>query len=148
MPVFVDMNVLVHARDASAGDRHDRSRAWLAHLWRSRTGRLSQQVLHEYYAVVTRKLDPGLPRDETRADVRDLLAWRPAALDIGVLEGAWRIEDRFGLSFWDALIVSAARATGCERLLTEDLLDGREIEGVVIMDPFAHDPPGRADSDR
>jgi predicted nucleic acid-binding protein len=139
--VFVDTNVLVYARDATAGDRQERARRWLEHLWRTRTGRLSNQVLHEYYAVVTRKLRPGLAPPEARSDVRTLHAWRPLAIDAPVLEGAWQIEDRFGLSFWDALIVSAARVSGCDRLLTEDLQDGQEFGELVVWDPFAHEPP-------
>ncbi len=140
MAVFVDTNVLVYARDAAAGDRQHRALDWLDHLWRTRTGRLSHQVLHEYYTIVTRKLRPGLPVDVARADVRALLAWRPLALDERTLETAWQVEDRFGLSFWDALIVAAARTSGCDHLLTEDLQDGQELDGVVVVDPFANDP--------
>ena len=52
-----------------------------------------------------------------------------------VLEAAWRLEDRLGLSFWDSLIVAAALATRCSTLLTEDLHD-LEIDGLRIADPF------------
>jgi predicted nucleic acid-binding protein len=41
------------------------------------------------------------------------------------------------LSFWNALIVHAARRAGCDRLMTEDLRAGQRIEGVEIVDPFA-----------
>lgn len=140
MPVFVDSNVLVYARDASEGAKHERAIEWLTHLWTTRSGRLSFQVLHEFYVTVTRKLDPGLTPDEARADVRSFLAWRPIGADAHVLDGAWDVEDRFGLSFWNALIVSAARAAGCQRLLTEDLRDGQEIDGLQVASPFAHAP--------
>src|SRR5712692_5673330 len=69
--VFVDTNVLVYARDSSERTKHPRARAWLEMLWRERTGRLSTQVLHEYYVTVTRNLKPGLRADEAREDVRD-----------------------------------------------------------------------------
>lgn len=140
MPVFVDSNVLVYARDASEGTKHERAIEWLTHLWTTHSGRLSFQVLHEFYVTVTRKLDPGLTSDEARADVRSLLAWRPIGAEAHVLEGAWDVEDRFGLSFWDAMIVSAAKAAGCQRLLTEDLRDGQEIDGLQVASPFAHAP--------
>ncbi len=146
MPVFVDTNVLVYARDAAAGGRQQQALGWLSHLWHTRMGRVSTQVLHEYYAVVTRKLVPGLPSDEARADVRALLAWRPLGIDATVLEGAWGIEDRFRLSFWDALIVSAARTSGCELLLTEDMQDGQEFNGTMVANPFVNDPPVRGAS--
>ena len=77
MPVFVDTNVLVYARDASERDKQRRASAWMAHLWRTGSGRLSVQVLQEYYVTVTRKLQPGLPKKDARADVQDLLAWKP-----------------------------------------------------------------------
>jgi len=139
-PVFVDTNVLIYARDAAAGEKQSRAVRWMGHLWRAETGRVSVQVLQEYYVTVTRKLNPGLPEEEARKDVRDLMTWRPQAVGDAVLEGAWMIEDRFGLSFWDALIVAAAQVAGCRYLLTEDLQHGQELDGVVVQSPFLVDP--------
>lgn len=140
MPIFVDTNLLVYSRDAGEKGKQRRAHDWLDHLWTTREGRLSFQVLEEYYAVVTRKLKPGMPVDAARADVAALLAWRPAVIDDALLLGAWEIEEQASLSFWDALIVSAARAQGCEVLLTEDLQDGREILGVTVANPFSNEP--------
>jgi predicted nucleic acid-binding protein len=136
VPVFVDTNVLVYARDASEPEKQPQAAAWIEHLWRTRTARLSFQVLHEYYAATTRKLKPGLTPDQARADVRDLLAWRPVPAGAELLEAGWSVEDRFGLSCWDALIVAAARVAGCEYLLTEDLQHGAELEGLRVVSPF------------
>lgn len=140
MPAFVDTNVLVYARDETAGAKQARARGWLEHLWRRRTGRLSYQVLQEFYVTVTTKLTPGLAPAEARADVRSLQAWRPVAVDERMIEGAWTVQDHHQLSFWDALIVSAAQATGCALLLTEDLADGQLFAGVRVVDPFLHVP--------
>jgi predicted nucleic acid-binding protein len=134
--VFVDTNVLVYARDASDPEKLAAAEAWMEHLWTSVSGRLSVQVLQEYYVTVTRKLDPGLPVDEAREDVRDLAAWRPVRIDEAIVDAAWRIEDRFELSFWDSLIVAAAHAAGCDVLLTEDLQHDLVIDGLRIADPF------------
>jgi len=136
VPVFVDTNVLVYARDASEPEKQPQAAAWIDHLWRTRTARLSFQVLQEYYATTTRKLAPGLTPEQARADVRDLLAWRPVSVGTELLEAAWSVEDRFGLSCWDALIVAAARIAGCEYLLTEDLQHGAELEGLQVVSPF------------
>ena len=136
MTVFVDTNVLVYARDASEPDKQPRAAAWVEHLWRTRTARLSFQVLQEYYATTTRKLEPGLSPDQARADVRNLLAWRPVPVGAQVIEAGWSVEDRFGLSCWDALIVAAARIAGCEYLLTEDLQHGAELDGLQVLNPF------------
>lgn len=140
VPVFVDSNVLIYARDASEPDKQPVAIEWLEHLWQERNGRLSHQVLAEFYVTVTRKLDPGLSRQQARADVRDLLAWRPLAVEGIVTEGAWVLEDRFGLSFWDALVVSAAQVSGCEVLLTEDLGHEDLYDGVRAINPFLVEP--------
>lgn len=57
------------------------------------------------------------------------------------MEGAWAIQDRSGLSWWDALIVAAARDAGCELLLSEDLQEGQRIAGVEVVNPFKTAPP-------
>lgn len=139
-PIFVDTNVLVCARDASAGAKHEAARAWVEHLWRSREGRISYQVLQEFYVTVTAKLRPGMDRAAARNDVRGLAAWRPVQTNMPLLEGAWLVQDRHGLSWWDALIVSAARAAECHYLLSEDLQEGQDLEGVRVLNPFRSAP--------
>lgn len=138
--VFVDTNVLVCARDASERRRQPRAAEWLARLWQERRGRLSTQVLQEYYVVVTGKLAPGLPAALARDDVRLLQAWDPVAPDLALLESAWEIQDRYRLSFWDAQIVAAAQRCQAAYLLTEDMQDGQELDGVRVVNPFAHQP--------
>jgi predicted nucleic acid-binding protein len=141
VPVFVDTNVLVYARDAAETAKQPKAKAWLEHLWRTRTGRLSYQVLAEFYVTVTQKLDPGLTAEEARADVRSLAAWRPIVIDEATLEEAWGLQDRHSLSLWDALILSAAAAARCDRVLSEDLSDGETYGTVTVVSPFLH-PPG------
>lgn len=137
---FVDTNVLVYARDASEPAKQPEAERWLRLLWATRSGRVSSQVLNEYYAVVTEKLRPGLSRDEARADVRNLMAWSPVPTDGLVVGGAWTVQDRYGLSWWDALVVSAAQVAGCAWLLTEDLQHGQAFDGVTVADPFLTGP--------
>lgn len=140
MPVFVDTNVLVYARDATEPDKQDRAMEWLTHLWRTGNGRLSFQVLQEFYVTVTRKLSPGMTSDEARADVRSLVAWRPITTDERVLDEAWTLQDRFSLSFWDALVLAAANIAGCDRILSEDLQEGQEFDGLRVVNPFSTAP--------
>lgn len=139
-PVFVDTNVLVFARDLTEAAKQVRAAKWMAGLWASRRGRLSYQVLHEYYVTATRKLNPPRTADEARGDVTAFLTWRPIHVDAGVLDTAWAVEDRYGFSWWDALIVAAASAANCRWLLTEDLQDGQEVLGMTVLDPFRHPP--------
>lgn len=140
-PTFVDTNVLVYARDAAVPDKQRAAAAWMAHLWHEGTGRLSYQVLQEFYVTVTRKLKPGLVAADARSEVRTLYAWDPVPADAVVMDGAWQVQDRYGLSWWDALIVAAAEQAGCRSLLSEDLQAGQELGTVTVVNPFDRAPP-------
>jgi predicted nucleic acid-binding protein len=109
-------------------------------LWDSGRGNLSFQVLQEFYVTVTEKLKPGLDPKSARDDVRALLAWRPIAVDARLIDGAWAIQDRYRLSWWDSLIVSAAQLEECQYLLTEDLSETQELGGVRVVNPFLRSP--------
>jgi predicted nucleic acid-binding protein len=139
--VFVDTNVLIYRRDSSEREKQRRAEAWMTYLWGARTGRTSMQVLHEYYDVVTRKLKPGLPAADAREDVRDLMAWRPVRLDRTTAETAWRLQDRYRLGWWDALVAAAALQASCGQLLTEDLQHGLDLDGLIVTNPFTVHPP-------
>ena len=137
-PVFVDTNVFIYALDKADLKKHDTAQMWKAELWKSRRGRISFQVLQEFYTRTTQKW-PTLHL-EVRSAVRNLLQWNPIVLDSEILERAWKIQERFKLSFWDALIVSAAKAASCKYLLTEDLQEGQELDGVLVVNPFRTSP--------
>jgi predicted nucleic acid-binding protein len=139
-PCFVDTNVLVYSRDRSEKKKQPLADAWRQALWRTGKGRLSIQVLNEYYQVVTRKLSPGLPRADARAELRDLWHWQPIPLNQAVIEAAYDAEDRWSLSYWDALIVAAAMHAECEVLLSEDLSAGQVYDGLQVVNPFAMSP--------
>ena len=138
--VFVDTNVLVYAVDGSEHVKQPAAREWLERLWRTNSGRVSVQVLQEYYVTVTRKLSPGIDRGRARAQVRRLFTWAPFAPDARAFDAAWKLEDRFGISWWDALIVEAAKAQGCGILVSEDLSAGTDYDGVTVVDPFDSRP--------
>lgn len=135
-PVFVDTNILVYARDAGEPAKQARAIELLRGLWESRLGRVSQQVLQEYYVTVTRKLKPGLSKQDARDDVAALLAWRPLATSDTTLTKAWELEDRCGFSWWDSLVVASALENRCLLLVSEDLQDGQLIDGLRIRNPF------------
>jgi len=137
-PVFVDTNVLIYALDDADLEKQRAARLWRAELWKSRRGRISFQVLQEFYVKVTQKWPSA--RQEARSEVRDLLAWRPVVIDTAILEGGWRIQDRYHLPFWDALIVAAATSASCRYLLTEDLQPDQDLDGLRVISPFLCDP--------
>jgi predicted nucleic acid-binding protein len=138
---FVDTNVLVYARDASEPDKQPVAAAWLDALWQRKDGRLSVQVLQEYYVTVTAKLSPGLPVDEARRDVLALGAWAPEPVTPDLIGAAWELQDEYRFSFWDSMIVAAATRADCSILLTEDLQHGQQLGGLRVVNPFM-EPPG------
>jgi predicted nucleic acid-binding protein len=136
--VFVDSNVLIYAVDRSNPKKHEAARLWRSELWNSGRGRISFQVLQEFYANVDRKWPAE--RKHVQAEIRNLMTWQPVAVDAAMLEDAWRIQARYKISFWDSLIVAAAKTASCRYLLTEDLQEGQEMDGVVVVNPFRNGP--------
>ena len=137
-PVFVDTNVFIYAVDRGDPSKRRAAREWRSELWRSRLGRTGFQVLQEFFVNVTQKSLAS--RDDARAEVRDLLTWNPVPIGASTLERGWKIQDRYKISFWDALIVAAAAQSSCGYLLTEDLQAGQNLDGVVVVDPFRTKP--------
>lgn len=138
--VFVDTNVLIYNVDDRDPGKRDRARAWLAACWRLRCGRLSTQVLNEFYVNVRRKFAGTVSAGDARAEIRRYQLWRPWTNDHQTVEGAWAVETRFGVNYWDALMVAAAQQQGCTLLLTEDLQHDQAIDGVRIVNPFQVGP--------
>ena len=134
---FVDTNVLVYAHDRSETRKQPIAQALLDVLWRTRTGVLSTQVLQEFYVVTTRKFDPPMRRGAAREVVALYGEWPIVQVDVALILAASNLEERHAFSFWDALVVEAARRCGATRLLTEDLRAGRRIDGISIENPFA-----------
>ena len=134
--VFVDTNVFVYARDAAEPGKQPVAAIWLERLWREQRGRTSMQVLCEYYVTVTRKLHPGMDSNDAWDDVGALLAWRPQPVDAALMQRGREIEGRYGLSWWDSLVVGAAQLQRCDLLLSEDLEDGGAYGSVTVRSPF------------
>jgi predicted nucleic acid-binding protein len=134
----VDSNVFLYAVDEADLNKQQAAREWRAELWKSRRGRVSFQVLGEFYVNAARNRPSA--REEARAEVRDLLAWKPVITDAALLERGWKIQDRYRLSYRDALIVAAAKVSSCRYLLTEDLQAGQELDGIEVVNPFLRAP--------
>lgn len=135
MPHFLDTNILIYAisRDPTEADKRDRAIALLD----QDDGALSVQVLQEFYTQATRptrteplphQLAVGLIATWTRFPVQDIT--------LAILNAALEIKARHQFSYWDSAIIAAARALGCRRLYSEDMMHGRDIEGVTIINPF------------
>ncbi len=142
---FVDTNVLLYAFDDREPAKRDAARVWLQHCWKGRCGRVSNQVLHEFYWNARKKFSSALSAGDARAEVRRYQLWQPWQTDHATVESAWAVESRWGLSYWDALMVAAAQQQGCTHLLTEDLQHGQQVDTLRIVNPFIAPPEAVAD---
>jgi predicted nucleic acid-binding protein len=138
--VFVDTNVLLYSFDDRDLDKQRVARAWLAAIWTRRCGRLSTQVLSEFYANARKRFATAISAGDARAEVRRYQLWQPWLIDQATIDTAWAVESRWHVNYWDALMVAAAQHMGCALLLTEDLQHDQDIDGVRIVNPFLVGP--------
>ena len=131
---FVDTNVLVYAFDDDSPTKRDLARELLErdapHLV------LSAQVLGEFYVTVTRKLARPLDPVAASAVVDDLRRLPVKPLTGELVAMATRRSRSAMISYWDALIVETALASGAACVLTEDLQHGQDIDGLEVRNPF------------
>jgi predicted nucleic acid-binding protein len=132
---FVDTNVLVYSISSEPDERQKAQRA--QEILSSSELALSTQVLQEFYVQSTR---PGrryrLAHDEAVEFIESWLRFTTAVSTVDLMRAALLTRQRFQISYWDAAIVEAARALGCGVLLSEDLSDGRDYDGVRVENPF------------
>jgi predicted nucleic acid-binding protein len=134
-PRFIDTNVLLYSisRDPAEAPKRDIAIALLD----AENIALSVQVLQEFYVQATRATRPDALAHEIAVGlVHTWLRFKVQEITLPVMISALEIRATYRLSYWDAAIVAAARAVGCRELLSEDMSHGREVEGVVINDPF------------
>jgi len=135
--VFVDSNILIYAEDGASPDKQAVAVQWIEQLWRTRSGRMSTQVLNEFYVNVTRKLKPPMPQGDARATVRRFASgWNPWQIDQATVETAWAMEARHGLQYWDCLVLAAAQHSGCALVLSEDMQHQGRYGAVQVINPF------------
>lgn len=132
---FLDTNILLYS--ISRGSAEVAKRDTALELLDNVENALSTQVLQEFYVQATRasKSDP-ISHEIAVALIEGWTRFRIQEISLSVVQGALDIRKRFGFSYWDSAIVSAAKTIGCANLYTEDLQHGREIDGVKIVNPF------------
>jgi predicted nucleic acid-binding protein len=131
---FFDTNVLVYADDKAVPAKQRKALDLVAEHRRLRTGVVSLQVLQEYFVTVTKKL--GVASTIARRKVELLSEFDVAAPEVADILAAIDLHRLHGLSFWDCLILRAAKQAGCSVLFSENMQDAREIDGLHIVNPF------------
>ncbi|MFZ0520904.1 MAG: PIN domain-containing protein [Candidatus Acidiferrales bacterium] len=135
---FVDTNILLYAHDRSAGVKHERARALIEDLWTSGNGALSTQVLQELCVNLRRKTAHPLSIEETTRLLQDYMSWDVVTNTAESVIEALVIEQRFNISFWDALIIQAAGSSGASVVYSEDLADGQRYGALRVINPLSH----------
>jgi predicted nucleic acid-binding protein len=134
--VFVDTNILIYAHDRDAGVRWQRASQVVGELWEARSGRVSVQVLQEFFAVATGKLKSTVGVAAAREVIRNYSPWVTAPTGVDTVLRATEIAEIAQISFWDGMIVAAAERSGATKLYTEDLNDGQVIAGIRVINPL------------
>jgi predicted nucleic acid-binding protein len=136
--ITFDSNILVYAVDRQ-DPRHAIANELIARATRADC-RQTLQSLAECFNVLTRKF--GRPAAEAHGWVRSFQTlFAVAAADESDLATAVDAVEHHNLSFWDAMLWATARRAGCRLLLSEDFQDGRDLGGVLFVNPF--DPANR-----
>jgi predicted nucleic acid-binding protein len=134
-PPFFDTNILLYSisRDPTEAVKRERAIA----LLEGDDGALSVQVLQEFYVQATRSSAPHrVPHDIAAGLIKRWTRFRVQDITLAILHAALEIRAAHRFSYWDSAIIAAARALGCAELYTEDMSHGRQVEGVLIINPF------------
>lgn len=132
---FVDTNVLLYAVSTDRGETDKRAAA--NQLLTTRDLALSVQVLQEFYVQATRESRADrLTHEQAAGLVNTFLRFTVAETTTALMLAAMLARSRFGISYWDAAIIEDARSLACDVVLSEDLEDGRDYDGVRVENPF------------
>ena len=132
--IFVDTNILVYAYDRDAGEKHRIAKEKVRSLWhRSFMPSISIQVLQEFYVNLVKK---RVPASDARETVASYLEWDVIDNDRSLLLEGMRMKEKWKISYWDSLILAAARKASAAEVWSEDLNPGQKYEGMVVVNPF------------
>ena len=131
---FFDTNILVYTDDALSPEKHARAIELFNDHQARGTAVISLQVLQEYYATITRKL--GVDAEHAQLKVERLARGNVVRFEARDVIAAIELHRLTRISFWDAMIVHAARLAGASVLYSEDLQHASVLGGVPVVNPF------------
>ena len=133
---FIDTNILVYAHDTSEGNKHKVSKNIILDGIEKDNIAISTQVLNEFFVTVTQKIEKTLSIEVAKKEIMLLKCLEVVEIDIDMIIQAIEILQKYKLSYWDALIISASKKAKCTLLYSEDLSAGKVIESIKITNPF------------
>ena len=133
---FFDTNVLVYPYDSRDPEKQSKAQELLTNSIAGEVGVISTQVLGEFFNVVTRRIPSPLSAEDAEEVMRLLGIMPVVGIDTSMVHRAVNTHRRYGIDYWDSLIIAAAERAGCTHVLSEDLNSGQSYHGVTVIDPF------------
>ena len=133
---FLDTNIIVYAYDKHEPQKMEIARQILRQGMLEQNVILSPQVLGEFFVVVTKRIKEPLASAAALEIIETLDILSSIDIDHLLVVQAITYHLQYRISYWDALIVAAAKRSRCNTLLTEDLKDGEIYKGVKVHNPF------------
>ena len=132
---FVDTNILLYALSTATKERKKAKIA--VDILQAQDLALSVQVLQEFYVQSTRATKADrIAHEQAALLIESYLRFPVLDTTVALVHASLAAKERFGISYWDAAIIEAARALSCRTVLTEDLDDRRDYDGVKVENPF------------
>ena len=141
--VFIDSNILVYSYDDSQPYKKALAQEIMSSLARNENGAMSVQVLGEFFRIVTRRIANPLSIEQAEAAVvtlGSLPALEVLNIDLAMVRRAIATHNRYGVNYWDSLIIAAAERAGCSAILSEDFNTGQLYHSILAVNPFAAEP--------
>lgn len=135
--LFLDTNILVYAYDKHEPQKQRKAQELLTDGIEQENLFLSVQVLGEFFNVVTRHIPQPMTPDEAKEIINTLSILPVQEIDLTMVNRAIDTHKAYQISYWDALIVSAAERAGCMMILSEDLSDGQTYHKILVSNPFS-----------
>jgi predicted nucleic acid-binding protein len=136
---FLDTNILVYAYDQHEPHKQRKAQELITDGIEKENLLLSVQVLGEFFNVVTRNIPQPMTPNEAQEIIGTISILPVQEIDLTMVNRAIDTHKRYQISYWDALIVSAAERAGCTLILSEDLSDGQTYHNIVVSNPFTEE---------
>ncbi len=136
--VFLDTNIFIYSIDATPGESSKReiARTKVREHIGNDSGAISIQVLQEFYHVATHKIQVPLSSEEALEYMHYISILTTVRPDFSLVVAAVHLQQDYSLSFWDALILQAAKLADCSQILSEDLQNGFCLGDLKVINPF------------
>ena len=131
--VAIDSNVLIYAELEPDSAKGARSAGLILEI--ARNGVIAVQVLGEYLRFIQRRAPSSFEDAIRQASLYQSVFITPPTTDAIVIRAA-ELARAHRMQLWDCVVCAASQQAGAKALLTEDMQDGRDLDGLLLVNPF------------